>query len=394
MIGAPGFNGDRLREAREARGLTISQLGEMIGVTKQAVSLYEKAKSGPAPDTFDRMARTLRVPKHYFLRPATDPPGGPVFYRSMASATKQMRERAERRLGWFRSICRYAAEYVDWPAVDVPDLGFPADPAKVSDEAVEEAATTVRRGWGLGDGPISNVALLMENKGILATRFDLEADKLDAFSVWDVGDGRPYMVLGADQASAVRSRFDAAHELAHLVFHRNVPGVLIHKGPSFNLIEAQAHRFARAFLLPRQAMLNEYVPPNLHALKELKLKWKVSIGLIVMRAGEMGLFTPEQTERLWKHRVRLGWKTREPHDEELEPERPVLAAKSIRLLIDSGTASAADILRGVALNAEDVEALTGVPPGTLRPVEAGEPADPEPRLLKFSRLTGAPGQAS
>lgn len=394
MIGTPGFHGERLREAREARGFTVSQLADSVGVTKQAISLYEKSKSGPSPDKFDRISKALRMPKLYFLRPGCPPPGGPIFYRSMASATKRMRERAERRLGWFRQICRYATEYVDLPVVDVPDLGFPADPEKIDELQIEEAATTVRRHWGLGDGPISNVTLLMENKGVLVSRFDLEADKLDAFSVWDCDSHRPYMVLGADKASAVRSRFDAAHELAHLVFHRAVPTALVHRGPSFKLIEEQAHRFARAFLLPRRSFTTEYVAANLHSLKELKLKWKVSIGLLIMRAEEVGLISHDQAERLWKNRARMGWRTWEPYDDELEPERPVLVAKSIRLLIESGTVSIPDILHGVALEAEDVEALTSLPPGTLRPSLGAPPADPEPQLLKFTRPKKSPDQES
>ena len=43
--------GKRLREARKAHNLSAEQLGNMIGVTKAAVSLYENEKCNPKIET-------------------------------------------------------------------------------------------------------------------------------------------------------------------------------------------------------------------------------------------------------------------------------------------------------------------------------------------------------
>ena len=56
MIGIEGFYGDKLKEARESRGLTSIQLSELIGVSKQMISLYELSKSCPAQETFQLIA--------------------------------------------------------------------------------------------------------------------------------------------------------------------------------------------------------------------------------------------------------------------------------------------------------------------------------------------------
>jgi len=50
-------------------------------------------------------------------------------------------------------------------------------------------------------------------------------------------------VLGADKGHRDRSRFDAVHELAHLVLHR-------HLEPGDVALERQAHAFNAAFLMP------------------------------------------------------------------------------------------------------------------------------------------------
>lgn len=386
MMRTPGFYGERLREAREAREFTALQLAELIGVTKQMVSMYEKSRCSPSPETFDRIAQVLRLPARYFLRPVLPPPSSPIFYRSMASATRRMRVRAERKMGWIRDLLAYLCDYVDLPIIDIPDNQYPSDPCKITDDMVEDAAFSLRQHWKLGDGVISNVALLMENQGVVASRFNLEANKLDAFSVWDDHTGRPLLILSADKNSAARSRFDAAHELAHLVLHRNVPkGLLLHK-PTFSLIEQQAHRFGRAFLLPASSFARDFILPTLNAIKSLKPKWKVSIGLMIKRAEELGLVSSEQGNRLWINRSRQGWITHEPYDDEIEPEQPVLLARSIRLLTESNTISEEDLLAAVPLLAEDIEALACLPRGFLaRKDEPPSGSDPEPRLLKFPR---------
>jgi Zn-dependent peptidase ImmA (M78 family)/transcriptional regulator with XRE-family HTH domain len=382
MTGTPGFYGERLLEVREARGLTALQLGELIGVTKQAVNMYEKSRCSPSPETLERIVQVLRVPTRYFLRQPAPEHRGPIFYRSMTTATNRMRTRAERKMGWVREILTYLSHYVELPEISIPNIGPPADPTKITDEMVEDAASTVRQHWALGEAVISNVTLLLENNGIVASRFALEAAKLDSFSLWDDYTGRPLLILGEDKQSAVRSRFDAAHELAHLVLHRNVPVPVLHHKPTQALLEEQAHRFGRAFLLPSRSFARDFALPTLHALKNLKPKWKASIGLMIKRAEELDLISAEQANRLWVNRSRQGWNRREPYDDELEPEYPVLMARSIRLLIESNTVNRSRIEEEIALSADDIEALTCLPHGFLS--EQGTPtAGPEPRLLPF-----------
>ena len=382
IAGTPGFYGERLLEVREARGLTALQLGELIGVTKQAVSMYEKSRCSPSPEMLERIVQVLRVPVRYFLRPPAPEHRGPIFYRSMATATNRMRTRAERKMGWVREILSYLSGYVDLPSISIPDIRPPADPYKITEELVEDTALAVRQHWALGEAVIGNMTLLLENNGVVASRFVLEAAKLDSFSLWDKYTGRPLLILGEDKQSAVRSRFDAANELAHLVLHRNVPAPLLSHKPTLSLIEDQAHRFGRAFLLPARSFARNFALPTLHALKKLKPKWKASIGLMIKRAEELDLISPEQANRLWVNRSRQGWNRREPYDDEMEPEYPVLMAHSIRLLIESNTVSRSGIEEGIALPADDIEALTCLPHGFLSEPETPTPG-PEPRLLSF-----------
>src|SRR6476646_6900902 len=71
---------------------------------------------------------------------------------------------------------------------------------------------------------------------------------VDAFSVRFTR--RPLILLTDDKSNYVRSRFDAAHELGHLVMHAKAD-------PNDRSIERQAHDFAASFLLPAEVALGE-----------------------------------------------------------------------------------------------------------------------------------------
>lgn len=52
---------DRLRETRKQRGLTQEALGAKLGLSKQAISHYERGVSRPAPETIDQISDLLTV---------------------------------------------------------------------------------------------------------------------------------------------------------------------------------------------------------------------------------------------------------------------------------------------------------------------------------------------
>lgn len=363
--GTPGFVGSRLREAREVRSLTAVALSEMVGVSPQAISQYEGGKSSPSPDVLRSIAGVVNLPEHFFLRAARDYDRGTIFYRSMSSATKGARARAERRFAWLRDIVRYLTEFVALPESNFPDLNLPSDTLLLSDEEIEDAAEEVRRYWGLRDGPISNMVLLLENQGALIARDKLGADTLDGLSEFVATDQRPYIVIGTDKGSAVRWRFDAAHELAHVVLHAGVAVEEFARPEQFKRIEEQAHRFAGAFLLPAAPFGEDFFAASLDVLQAMKPKWKVSIGMMIKRATELGFIGEDTAKRLWINTSRRGWRRIEPYDDTMEPEEPRLLRRSVELVLTEGTQTPEDVLAALALPSVDVESLCGLPSGYL-----------------------------
>ena len=374
--GTSGFVSVRLKEAREARELTATSLADLIGVSRQAVSQYENGTQTPSPYVMRRLIEVLRFPYHFFLGLPTPDEKDLIFFRSVESATKASRLRAQRRYGWVRSVVRYLRESVHLPKAHFPACPFRDDPRSILERDIERAAEGARRFWSLKDYSISNLVWLVENHGGIVTRFELGSDKPDAFSQWNREDATPYIVLGSDKGSAVRSRYDLAHELGHILLHRSVRKDAFVDKAVFRLIEQQAHRFAGCFLLPGSTFGAEFGRmPTLEYLTSLKAKWKVSILFMIMRCAELDIISEHQKGRLFAGISARGWRQKEPLDDMIEFEEPCLLKRSLELLIERRIVSSTDISFRLGLDDADVEELTGLVRGYLRKHQGG-PAAP------------------
>lgn len=361
--GTPGFLGERLREAREARGLSATSLADLIGVSRQAVSQYEHGRVTPHPETLKAISRVLNLPVHFFWRESSGRPVVRVSYRSKSSKSRLAEIRAERRFGWLIDIVNYLERFVEFPEVNIPFVDVPSNPYAITDELIEAAAELVREHWRMGDGPVANVIRVLERNGVIVARDELAVDELDALSQWV--NGRPIVILGADKDVAVRARMDAAHELGHLVLHRKVDLDYFHRSTDRKLMEQQAFRFAGAFLLPRVSFGREVCRPTVDTLLMLKPRWRVSIGAMIKRAEVLGLVTDRQATNLWITLSRRGWRKFEPLDDELQVEEPSTLRLATELIVDERVQTRDQILEHLPFSTRDIEGLAGLSPGYL-----------------------------
>lgn len=367
------FRGSRLLEALEARAISSTSLATMIGVTKGAVSQYISQTNMPSAAIVAKICSVLNLPAHFFTAVVPPEPEPRLFWRSRAAATKNARLTVGRRYQWFRLITSLIENYVDFPASRFPDFRCPDDPTMLRDDDIEEFATRTRRHWNLGDGPINNIVGLIENHGGVVVRNELGDERLDAFSDWDTGGlGRGYIILGTEKGCAVRSRFNALHELGHLIFHRNVPDRLRNTAEIHVLMEHQANRFAGAFLLPAATFPGEVYSASLDSLVQLKPRWLVAIAAMVMRLADLEVISDGKKSYLMSEISRRGWRKREPLDDILIPEEPKLLKRSIDFLLDSGATRMEEMILRTHFSQSDIEKLVGISEGYL--------AEPPPPL--------------
>lgn len=378
--GTPGFQAERLVEARDSRGLTQVALADLINRTSSSISRWEAGDQSPEPKALEALAKAMNLPVSFFLRMQPKHGPAPMFFRSMASTTQSVRKRSQARLRWAQDISLSLQEWVDLPETNVPRLDA-EDHREIRNEDIERIANECRNQWGLGKGPIFDVILVLENAGIIVVKEEVGTASMDGVSNWSAADGRPYTLIARDKATCVRSRMDAAHELGHLVLHRHLGGRTLNSTSDFKEIERQAFYFAGAFLMPAESFASEVWSPSLNAFLALKERWKVSVGAMMMRSANLGITSEEYERRLWKHYSARGWRKNEPLDDTLTSEEPRLLARSVRLLVEEGVRSKDDLLVDFRLHGPDVESLCGLPRGFM----TGEKAE----VVGFPTLKGS-----
>ena len=371
MSGAIGFNGDRLAQARRARGITATDLASMTQVSAQSLSKYENDHQTPRHDTVDRLATVLGFSKQYFFRETPAMDVRPVFWRSKLSAQSSDLERAFVRLEWLKEIVDYLGSFFDFPALHILDVQPPDDPAKITNDFIEETAAAVRREWGVNRGPLPDAIELVEGSGILVSRIHVYAEKVDAFSQWSDRFGIPFIMLSRDKSSAARQRWDVMHELGHVLLHQRIAGEALNNRATYKTLEKQADTFASQMLLPESDFLDELYAPTLDGMLSLKERWGVSVGAMIMRCKALDLLGDDASKRAWMNYTRRGWRKGEPFDGKMRKEEPHLIRRSFEMLIEEGVQTVADIRDALPFPPEDLEELADLEPGTL-----GAPTQP------------------
>lgn len=304
------FDPARVTQARHLAGLTKKAVAHSLGVSPAAVGQYETGVARPRPELLVRLAEALQVPVGFFL--AGRPHGriaasGPHF-RSLRSMRVYQRDKAIATVEQVWELAHELERHVELPPVRLPGLDSdehaydPADDRgergdgtdSASPVAAEPAAAArrLRHHWGLGNGPVQHLVRRLEANGIIAVTppADQDAATVDAFSTF--GLPRPIVVLTPNRADDVyRHRFTAAHELGHLVLHRDAVGTDLTR-------EREADQFAAELLTPRESIM-PLLPRrlDLRRLADLSRSWGVSVHSLLYRSRETGLLSDSAASR-------------------------------------------------------------------------------------------------
>lgn len=294
------FEQTRLRTARELAGLSQAQLARKVGLTPAAISQFESAAARPTAETIELLSQSLEVPVGFFHEPMSESHDG--FFRSLRRTSVTDRRRARAVALVAHDLATGASTAGAFSRLDLPMLpvsGLDAPPSEI-----EQRAAQVRSLWGIPSGPLPNVVELLEDHGVAVIRLPLGTADVDAFSL--PFPDHPVVVLGTDKDDRARSRFDSAHELAHLVLHGlQIWGV--------KEVEIQAHQFAAAFLMPAED-IHDQLPTTVDwpALFELKRLWQVSLAALLMRAKTLGRMSESTYLTAIKAASARGWRRIEP----------------------------------------------------------------------------------
>lgn len=357
----PIFNPKRLREARLIRGLTIKELADEIGVTKQAISQFELGEYAPKSETMMAIINYLKFPKNFFYREFKEQYVGNTFFRANATATKKSKEMQFNKTMLAGYIYDYLADYIEFPELNLPDTSqYNTD---WENDIIEDLATKVREYWGIGDKPIANIVHLLERNGIMVFSVETDSQKVDAFCQHRTG--RPFIFLGNDKQSAFRRQFDGGHELGHILMHADIDNQEILSREEIKIMENQANRFASAFLLPADAFAKTVTSTSLLHFVELKKYWHVSIGAMIYRCKELNLIDESRYTSLQKQISMKKFRTKEPLDDVFPLQEPIVLKKSILMLLENDVKNELQLIQEISVPQEYIEMLCNLDRGTL-----------------------------
>ncbi len=312
-------NGERVRQARELRGLTQTGLADILGVDQTMVAHIERGRKQPSVELLEHLSSELQLPEDFFRQPnPPEFPKGSLLFRSKSGIGKRMVAQAHA----YSSMAFEFAFRLSRQASLVP-VRLPSG----NDPVI--AARNVRQAMA-ADGPLPAITRAIERLGVLVIPLpDLKG--CDAFAVW-AGPAREYPVIGITTGTTPdRTRMSLAHELGHLVLHR-------YASSGTQDMETHAYRFAAELLMPTDSILIHLTSEklNLFRLAALKNTWGVSMQALARRARELGVINDRQYRYLMKQISISGWRTNEPTlGPPLMAERPRAIRKLFEVVLGS-----------------------------------------------------------
>lgn len=351
------LNPERVELVRLRLGLTKIGFAEALGVERKTLQRFDAGTHDLNEQCVQRLLLLSGYPIEFFQKGSFDSPNeAAVSFRSLRSLTALPRNAA------IAAGC-LAFELDDWitERFALP----PHDLPRLNNSNPLDAAMTVRAKWGMGVRPIANMINILEQHGVRVFSLSEETRHLDAYSFWR--NETPYVFLNTLKTPE-HSRFDAAHELGHLLLHQ-------HGGPTHRSAEDEANAFASAFLMP-PADLRAHIPVvrRLSDLLQGKKRWRVSAAALAYALHKQGVISDWHYRNYCIQLNTLG-RTNEPFG--IEPETSQIWQKILTDLWRDGV-TLAHVARELSIPERELSNLLF---GIAAAPNAGPKGNPTLRLV-------------
>ncbi|OBJ92029.1 DNA-binding protein [Mycobacterium gordonae] len=331
--------GTRVRQARVLRRLSGTAVMDHMGWRSPRQTRLEQSDTAVLDGAdFERLVALLRFPAKFF----TTAPVSRVTVRDLLfRAPKATTVTEKEYLAVFASVVGDLLSQLNTLATLPPVL---LEPLPGGTDVVSAAAQTRRRLGLAPQAPIKSLIYEMEAAGVPVV-MRMKRSRSSGQVQWDTDEDEPAgllterhlgcstrtgayrerpLVLLRALDSWERTRWTAAHEMGHLLLHRF--------GDVSDEQEREASRFASELLAPAEALARE-VPrvPTLNDLVEVKAKWRISLGALIVHLRESRLIDEVRADTLQRQLYTRSnpetghtWGKTEPGWNSRRPERPRL----------------------------------------------------------------------
>lgn len=277
----------RLKAARIKEKLSLEALATGLDgvVSKQTLSRYEKGIMFPSSSILIKLARVLKVNVEYFLRPLN------YDFSSMEFSFRRKRSISVKEIDSLKvKITDEIERYLEAESLigELKPFDYRVESGIITTpEDMINNAKKVRKDWNLGEDPISNIPIMLEEHGIKVIMVDAPAE-FDGLS-GTIDEKFPVIVLNKNK-NVERRRLTALHELAHILFNKSFDS-----GLSEHQKENLCNEFSSEMLLSGDFLVKvlgekrkEISVPELQPIQQ---NFGISIDAIVVKAYKLEMIS-------------------------------------------------------------------------------------------------------
>lgn len=318
------FNPARITLAQQVRGWDGKELAARCGMSATHLTRLRRGETPFTEKWARRVAFETGFPLTFLI--LHDPPIDPqsLTFRRLSKMPKRKTMQVA---GEFRLLAGAIGRLATMTGT-APDTRWLDALSPTSDPTprdIERIAHDVRSHWGVGDGtPVGDLTRGIERDGIPVVPMATRMDDILGDGVTDPArvHGNTFIGYFPEGKTGDRQRFTVAHELGHLVLHRNRrPG-------DRHLAEREANMFAGALLMPETDARRLLAPDmTLGEYPAIKAGWGVSVAALIGRAFNLGIIDTERRRSLMMQLAARRWNRREPVA--VADEHPTLLAQLV-----------------------------------------------------------------
>ena len=280
----------KIKQARILQAMSLQDLADRIGVSKQMISKYEKGDSIPSSKMLIMLVKALEVKMDYFFLPSSVELGEINFRKKNSFSVKKINSLKEK-------IKIELSNYLEIENILQINNSFenPVKRRKVSaTNDIEEIVSDLRIEWEIGFDPIHNIIQLLEDKEIKIIEINEPENNFDGLAT--IINGKYPVVVLNKSFSVERKRFTLLHELGHLLLELPECDVKFE--------ENICNRFAAEFLFPQNLVIKEFGSKresiSFRELVEVQKKYGISIRAIIYRLKDANIFSENRLTEFYK----------------------------------------------------------------------------------------------
>ena len=280
----------KIKQARILQAMSLQDLADRIGVSKQMISKYEKGDSIPPSKMLIKLAKALEVKMDYFFLPSSVELGEINFRKKNSFSIKKINALKEK-------IKIELSNYLEIENILQINNSFenPLEKRKVSTiNDIEGIVSQLRTEWKIGFDPIHNIIQLLEDKEIKIIEIEEPENNFDGLAT--IINGKYPVIVLNKSFSVERKRFTLLHELGHLLLE--LPEC------DEKFVENICNMFAAEFLFPQNLVIKEFGNKrdsiSLRELVEVQKKYGISIRAIIYRLKDANIFSENRLAEFYK----------------------------------------------------------------------------------------------